>query len=82
MPEEEIGKKRREAAQHAFQDVLGQLRTSDTSAEPSGQETLDGTTVAKLLVKNFTRLDPNGNGITREELAQALLTQGSYSKDE
>lgn len=84
MPDEETHNKRREAAQHAFQDVLGQLRTTDSDAETqTDQEApLDGATVAKLLEKNFSRLDPNGNGITREELAQALLSQGSYSKDE
>lgn len=82
MSEDNSHKKRQDAAQHAFQDVLGQLRTVETNPVQQPDPQLDGMTVAKLLEKNFARLDPNGNGITREELAQALLSKGSYSNDE
>ena len=79
---EDTYKKRQDAAQHAFQDVLGQLRTVETNSTQQPEPQLDGVTVAKLLEKNFARLDPNGNGITREELAQALLSKGTYTDDE
>lgn len=66
MSEDNSHKKRQDAAQHAFQDVLGQLRTVETNPVQQPDPQLDGMTVAKLLEKNFARLDPNGNGITRE----------------
>jgi hypothetical protein len=88
MPENEAQRKRLEAAQHTFKDVLGELRApeADDGAALMGvtgrEPHLDGVTIATLLEKNFSKLDPNGNGITREELAQALISQGSYSRDE
>jgi len=82
MSDDGSHQKRHNAAQHAFQDVLGQLRTVETNPAQQSDPPLDGATVAKLLEKNFSRLDPNGNGITREELAQALLSKGSYTSDE
>jgi len=82
MTEDGSHQKRHDAAHHAFQDVLGQLRTVETNTTQPTDSLLDGATVAKLLEKNFSRLDPNGNGITREELAQALLSKNSYTSDE
>lgn len=81
MTEDQQQKRRQFAAQHAFKDVLGGLRTTE-QAHAVSEPNLDGATVAKLLEKNFHKLDPNGNGITREELAQALLSKNSYSADE
>lgn len=78
--------RRHTAAHAAFSDVLGQLRLQ--SEEPAqaliqGEiDPLDGATVATLLEKNFAKLDPNGNGITKEELAQALLTPSRFTADE
>lgn len=68
---------------HHFTDVLGRLRLEGPAKE--GQPpatTLDGKRLAELLDKNFDHLDPNHDGITREELAQALLVPQSYSEDE
>jgi hypothetical protein len=38
--------------------------------------------LAKLLDRNFERLDPNNDGISREEIANALLSPWSFSQEE
>jgi hypothetical protein len=68
---------------HHFTDVLGNLRLTGPTKEGEPPSTkLDGKRLAELLEKNFDHLDPNDDGVTREELAQALLARNSYSEEE
>ncbi|HEY9714063.1 MAG TPA: hypothetical protein V6C72_11370, partial [Chroococcales cyanobacterium] len=69
MADPSIKDHRHNAAHHTFQDVLGKLRLQESNegTTMTGVDPLDGATVAHLLERNFSRLDPNGNGITREE---------------
>ena len=86
MTDHAAAQRRHDAAHAAFHDVLGQLRLQseepDQALVPGDIDPLDGATVATLLDKNFAKLDPNGNGITKEELAQALLTPTRFTADE
>ena len=43
---------------------------------------LDGPTIVKLLEENFDRLDPNNDGIEREELMTALMNPQAFTTDE
>ena len=43
---------------------------------------LDGPYLAELLEKNFKRIDINGDGISRKELAFAMSAPQHFSKDE
>lgn len=78
--------KRERAIHTAFEDVLGNLRVQgkevSNKASDAGEDTMDGAHLASLLEQNFARLDPNKNGITREELAKAMLTPWEFSVDE
>jgi len=68
---------------HSFKDILGRLRLEGPAEQGESPSTqLDGNRLAELLEKNFDRLDPNHNGITREEIAQALLARHSFSEEE
>ena len=78
-------KKKERAVHTAFEDVLGGLRVSEhdvSKASSVGEDTMDGAHLASLLELNFAKLDPNKNGITKEELAKALLTPWEFSVDE
>ncbi len=84
MYENKANKKQR-AVQIAFEDVLGDLRKADADSQPAttvGEDTMSGAHLAALLEKNFEKLDPDRNGISKEELAQALLTPWIWTDDE
>lgn len=55
---------------------LHSLQMEDS--EPS----LDGKVLAQLLNSNFKRLDPNGDGISRDELMDAVNNRDQFSADE
>lgn len=79
--------KREEAAQQALADIRWLLTgTKDEElAAPLAEEDdtqLDGQTIMQLLDKNFQRLDPNGDGITREEIMVALMNPQAFSREE
>lgn len=74
-----------DAARETIQDVLKlihgdfklhQLQISE--AEP----TLSGTELADLLERNFARLDMNGDGISKDELDDALDKKAEFSVGE
>jgi hypothetical protein len=79
--------KREEAAQQALADIRWLLTgTKDEElAAPLAEEDdtqLDGQTIMQLLDRNFQRLDPNGDGITREEIMVALMNPQAFSREE
>lgn len=75
---------REEAAKAALADIRFLLGTSEQPGDlPDAQESyLDGPLVVELLEKNFRRLDPDNNGISRQELMSALTRPDSFSPDE
>lgn len=71
---------RRLAAAQAYKDILGSLRTEAAASKICSA--LDGKSLALLLEKNFAFLDPNGNGITKEEIARAMLMTDRFAEEE
>src|SRR5579885_3034477 len=76
-----MSKAREEAAQQALNDIRWLIHGNE--AAPDEEESyLDGATICALLAKNFSRLDPNNDGITREELLIALMNPQAFTPDE
>ena len=74
---------REHAAKKALGDIRWLLNSQDKAEEfGDGDSYLDGPTVCALLRKNFGKLDPDNDGITRKELITALGNHESYSEDE
>ena len=78
---------RQKAVQHAFDDILNKVQQDKSSplsrqAQIPEEQKLRGAQLAKLLDKNFAKLDPNEDGITRDELAQALLAPWGFSQED
>ena len=81
----DLRKKRERAVHTAFEDVLGGMRVSEQGGQTAssvGEDTMDGAHLADLLEQNFAKLDPNKNGITKDELVKAMLTPWEFSVDE
>jgi len=79
--------KREEAAQQALADIRWLLTGTkqEELAAPLAEEDdtqLDGQSIMQLLEKNFQRLDPNGDGISREEIMVALMNPSAFSREE
>jgi hypothetical protein len=53
----------------------------DQFSAPDSNRSLTGKRVAELLAHNFATLDPDGNGITREELVDALAHPDRFSAE-
>ncbi len=72
----------------AFDDIITKARDdkssplSKTNDNIDTRRTMRGVQLAKLLNKNFAKLDPDNNGITRDELAQALLSPWGFSEED
>jgi hypothetical protein len=76
----DINEQRRRAAASAFKDILGGMRNEPESSPPPPK--LTSKRLAVLLLKNFKTLDPDNNGITREEIATAMLKKDHFSGEE
>lgn len=82
-------KKREDAAQQAMADIRWLIQGTEqgtlASAAPTDDDDethLDGKTIVTLLEKNFARLDPNNDGISREEIMVALMNPQAFSPEE
>ena len=73
--------RREEAAQQALEDIRWLIQGNE-AADDEEDTYLDGATISRLLEKNFTRLDPKNDGITREELMIALMNPQAFTPDE
>lgn len=74
---------REKAAKAALNDIRWLLQGEEETGELDDDETyLDGPTIVRLLEENFERLDPNNNGIEREELMTALMNPQAFTTDE
>lgn len=80
--------RREAAAQRALDDIRWLIQGTQgapAAAEPDDDDEdtyLDGPTIVALLEKNFDRLDPNNDGISREELIGALMNLQAFTADE
>lgn len=50
--------------------------------ESLAQETLDSQTFAQLLQQNFAKLDPAGQGISKEHLGKLIMRPDTFTQDE
>ncbi|HMP51117.1 MAG TPA: hypothetical protein PKD05_06130 [Candidatus Melainabacteria bacterium] len=74
---------REKAAKAALNDIRWLLQGEEETGQLDDDETyLDGPTIVRLLEENFERLDPNNNGIEREELMTALMNPQAFTTDE
>ncbi len=76
---------REEAAKSALayiRKILHADPETEKSDNPDSKNYLDGPKIVALLKKNFSRLDANADGISREELMAALLTPDQFAADE
>jgi len=78
---------RSDAADQAVRDLVWLVGGTTENARAKDhfdavEEELSGAKLAVLLDRNFQRLDPNGNGISRAEIAAALMTPNVFSVDE
>ncbi len=53
-----------------------------STSENAKIEAIDGPLLARLIEKNFSRIDTNNDGISKKELAMAMSTPQLYSNDE
>jgi hypothetical protein len=80
--------KRQRAAKLAFDDIMAIAKDdsssplSKTDDNVDTQRTMRGVHLARLLEKNFDKLDPDNDGITRDELAQALLSPWGFTEED
>jgi hypothetical protein len=80
MPEEQISQKRSKAARDLLDEIVGVIK--DFSPLGDTDPSLDAKLLMDLLNRNFENLDPDGNGIARDELSVALARPADYSTDE
>ena len=74
---------REKAAKAALNDIRWLLQGEEEALDDDDEETyLVGPTIVRLLEENFERLDPNNNGIEREELMTALMNPQAFTTDE
>lgn len=80
---------RHKAAKLAFDDILVKAQQDKSSPLSKASTNIDGPSstmrgvqLARLLDKNFAKLDPDNDGITRDELAQALLSPWGFSQED
>ncbi len=73
---------REDAAKAALTDIKWLLHGNDAENADSDESYLDGPAIVGLLEKNFARLDPNSDGISRDELMDALAHPANFSVDE
>ena len=75
---------RERAAKAALNDIRWLLHGQEEATPDENEEEtyLDGPTICRLLEENFDRLDPNNDGIEREELMIALMNPQAFTTDE
>lgn len=73
---------REEAAKAALTDIKWLLHGDEGKGSSDDETYLDGPVIVELLEKNFAKLDPNNDGISRDELMDALSHPANFSVDE
>lgn len=73
---------REDAAKAALTDIKWLLHGDETQKSDANDSYLDGPAIVELLEKNFARLDPNSDGISRDELMDALSRPADFTVDE
>ncbi|CAN5276925.1 hypothetical protein BH11CYA1_BH11CYA1_10020 [soil metagenome] len=76
----DIPEKRRRMGASAYKDLFGDFRNSE---EPDQAPTvMSGERLAELLMKNFSKIDLNGNGVSLSELKHADKLLFDFSTEE
>ena len=71
----DIPEKRRLMAASAYKDLFGDFRNKDTTGKPP--TVMDGARLSELLIKNFGKIDVNGDGVSLSEIKRAAYAQGA-----
>jgi hypothetical protein len=75
-----IPEKRRLMGASAYKDLFGDFRASEGTGKPP--TVMDGERLADLLVKNFGRIDLNGDGVSLSEIKRAETMPFNFSAEE
>lgn len=73
---------RQTAAHRALSGIRFLLSSSIENLGEEAENAMDGAKLIELLRKNYSRLAKNNDGITRGELAIALMSPTEFSQDE
>jgi hypothetical protein len=76
----DIPEKRRRMAASAYKDLFGDFRNKEGTGQPP--TVMDGPRLADLLVKNFGKLDLNGDGVSLREIQRAETMPFNFSGEE
>jgi hypothetical protein len=75
-----IPEKRRVMAASAYKDLFGDFRNKEGTGQPP--TVIDGPRLADLLVKNFGKIDHNGDGVSLREIQRAETMPFDFSAEE
>ncbi len=73
---------REDAAKQAMEDIRILTGAGKRSAGDVLNPSMDGEKLVSLLRSNFEKLDPNGDGISRNELLAAISNPQNFTRDE
>jgi len=77
---------RHEAAESALKDIVwlidGTMQDRAIQHYRDPEEELEGEKLVDLVKRNFARLDPDNNGISRDEITTALMHPQQFDVDE
>lgn len=76
----DIPEKRRLMAASAYKDLFGDFRNKDTTGKPP--TVMDGARLSELLIKNFGKIDVNGDGVSLSEIKRAEAMPFNFSEEE
>ena len=76
----DVPEKRRLVAASAYKDLFGDFRAKDGIGQPA--TVMDGARLADLLVKNFSKIDLNGDGVSFSEIRHAEAMPFNFSQEE
>lgn len=78
----EIPNLKEEAAKRALHDIRTLLGNAKVGSGDSDESSMDNRELIELLMSNFSKLDPNNDGISRQELLYALTNSEPFSLKE
>jgi hypothetical protein len=75
-----IPEKRRLVAASAYEDLFGDCRNKEGTGQPP--TVMAGERLADLLLKNFGKIDLNGDGVSLSEIKRAETMPFNFSEEE
>ena len=76
----DIPEKRRRMGASAYKDLFGDFRNSEEANQTT--TVMSGERLADLLIKNFGKIDKNGNGVSLSEIKRADTMLFDFSSEE